>query len=211
MRNRVAEVVGGGANVTVVAGGGAADAAAATAVATAVAISVADVAGVSAPPAVGAAARVAGAAGAGASPAAELAISFTQSKYPDTGRKCRACVPIIIFKLGMSAYAIACCSASLSVAVVSCLVLYLLPTDIKNEHRAHNGPIVVTASAVSTAIGTIVSSRIVFLIIVSGSSTNIDLDPSASENNSSMLRNASAYMLFICTCASGYIGCLEKM
>jgi len=79
---------------------------------------------------------------------------------------------------------------------------------MEKEHLAHSGVVSLGAS-VSQAFGTMELSRILFLITLIGSATKVVIEGGGVvTNRSATSRNASAYMLFIWICASGYIGCL---
>jgi len=65
--------------------------------------------------------------------------------------------------------------ASLKVASVRRRLEYRRPVDIEKEHLAHRG-VMGAVSGVSTAFGTIKSSRILVLIITTGSATKAVLE-----------------------------------
>jgi len=88
--------------------------------------------------------------------------------------------------------------------------LHLAPDEMEKEHLAHKGAIAVR-SIVLKAFGATDSSCILFVIIATWSGTKVTLvGRSVTVNRSSMSRNASEHMLFICTCASGYMWCLAN-
>jgi len=186
----------GAAAVTAIGGIGTDLTAAVTAFATAVAMST-DVGGAG-PGAVAAAAGAAGPGGtagggpgAGTKPAAESAMSVPHCRQFNPSRKCSACMPIVIFNSCTKLYAMACCTASLKFASVRRRLGYRWPAEIEKEHLAHRGVIGV-GSAASTAFGIIKSSRILFLIITTGSATKVVLDGGAvTVNRSSISVKAS--------------------
>jgi len=69
----------------------------------------------------------------------------------------------------------ACCIASLKVASVRRRLVYRWPVEIEKEHLAHRG-VMGAGSVVSTAFGTIKSSRILVLIIKTGLAIKVVLE-----------------------------------
>ena len=154
-------------------GGGAELIAVTTAVATAVAMSVGDGAATAGAAAGAAAARAGGAAGA-AKPVAESVMSVPHCRQFDPGQKCKAWMPIVIFNSCVTSQAMTCFMASLKVASARRRLEHRWPAEIKKEHLAHEGA-TGAGSGASIAFCAMKSSRILFLIIATGSVTKASL------------------------------------
>jgi len=81
----------------------------------------------------------------------------------------------VIFNSCVELYAMVYCIASLKVVSVRRRLVYRWPAEIEKEHLAHRG-VMGAGSVVSTAFRTIKSSRILVLIIATGSATKAVLE-----------------------------------